>query len=121
VAAVESGEYPLTEIASLFNVGVTFIKKMRRLQSVGEDLSPRQSPGRKRLLQDSELDLLRAEVEEQADATLAELQTVLAEKRGVTASLPTVCRALQKLKLPRKKKPSGTGNERKRKGGNSVA
>ena len=121
VAAVESGEYPVTEIASLFNVGETFIKKMRRLQRNGADLSPRQSPGRNRLLQDSELDLLRAEVEELADATLAELQTVLAEKGGVTVSLPTVCRALQKLNLPRKKKPSGTGNEMKRKGGSSVA
>ncbi len=72
VAAVEQGEYQLTEIASLFNVGVTFIKKMRRLQREGEDLSPRQSPGRNRLLQESELELLRAEVGEQADATLAE-------------------------------------------------
>lgn len=121
VAAVESGEYPLPEIASVFNVGVTFIKKMRRLQRSGADLSPRQGGRPPRLLQAAELALLRAEIRGQPDATLAELQTVLAEKGGVTASLPTLCRALQGLNLPRKKKPSGTVSERKRKGGSSVA
>lgn len=117
VAAVESGEYPLPEIASIFNVGVTFIKKMRRLQRGGEDLAPRQGGKPPRLLQAAELKLLRAEVGARPDATLAELQTVLADQAGVTASLPTLCRALQELRLPRKKKPSGTVNEMKRGGG----
>lgn len=121
VAAVESGEYPLTEIASVFQVGVTFIKKMRRLQRDGEDLSPRQGGKPPRLLQAAQLQLLRAEVRGQPDATLAELQAVLAEKGGVTASLPTVCRALQELNLPRKKKLSATVSAMKRKGGSSLA
>jgi transposase len=121
VAAAESGEYPLTEIASIFNVGVTFIRKMRRLQRKGEDLAPRQGGKPPRLLQAAELKLLRAEVEARPDATLAELQTALADQAGVTASLPTICRALQQLQLARKKKPSGTVNEMKRGGASSRA
>ena len=121
VAAVESGEYPLTEIASVFQVGVTFIKKMRRLQRGGEDLSPRQGGKPPRLLQAPELALLRREVGARPDATLAELQRVLAQQGSVTASLPTLCRALRELNLPRKKKPSATVSEMKKKGGSSLA
>lgn len=121
VATVESGEYPLTEIASIFNVGATFIKKMRRLQRRGEDLTPRQGGNPPKLLQAAEREILRAEVGARPDATLAELQAVLAQERGVTASLPTVCRALQELNLPRKKRPSGTVSEMKKKGGSSLA
>jgi transposase len=50
--------------------------------------------------------LLREEVNQHPDATLNELQTVLAEKGKVRASLPTICRALQHLDLARKKKVS---------------
>ena len=121
VTAVESGEYPLTEIASVFKVGATFIKKMRRLQRDGEDLSPRQGGKPPKLLQAPELALLRAEVGARPDATLAELQTVLTQQGGVTASLPTLCRALQALNLPRKKRPSGTVSEMKKKGGSLLA
>ena len=52
--------------------------------------------------------MLCAEVGACPDATLNELQTALAEKRDVTVSLPTLCRALQQLDLPRKKKASST-------------
>jgi transposase len=56
-----------------------------------------------RLLGKKELALLRNEIKEHADATLEELQKMLVDKAQVTASLPTICRALQDLNLPRKK------------------
>lgn len=108
VAAVEQGDHTQAEIASLFQVSVTFIKKMLRWQRAGQDLAPRQGGGPARLLQAPERALLCAEVGACPDATLSELQTALSEKGDVTASLPTLCRALQQLALPRKKKASST-------------
>ena len=105
VRAVEQGEHMRAEIADLFNVSITFIKKMLRWQRAGQDLAPRQGGGPALLLQGPERAWLCAAVGACPDATLAELQTALAEKRDVTASRATLCRALQQLALPRKKKP----------------
>ena len=41
VAAVEDGRFAIPEIARLFQVGVTFIKKMLTLPRAGEPLDPR--------------------------------------------------------------------------------
>ena len=104
VAAVEQGEYSLAEITNLFGVGITFVKKMLRLHRAGEDLTPRQGGGSEPALQEKERALLCAEIARRPDATLAELQTALTAQCQVTVSLTTICRALQQLKLPRKKK-----------------
>jgi transposase len=104
VAAVERGDHTIDEIANLFGVGATFVKKMLRLHRAGDDLEPRHGGGPEPLLREKELALLRKEVKERPDATLDELQKALADKAQVTASLPTICRALQQLDLPRKKK-----------------
>jgi transposase len=104
VAAVEQDELTIAEISNLFGVGPTFVKKMLRLYRAGDDLEPRHGGGPEALLQEKELALLRQEVKKHPDATLEELQKVLADKRHVAASLPTICRALQLLDLPRKKK-----------------
>lgn len=109
VAAVEQGDFTIAEIAPLFGVGMTFIKKMLRLHRAGEDLTPRHGGGPEPKLQDKERALLRAEIEKQPDATLAELQTVLAEQGGSRVSVSTICRALAHLKLPRKKKSPRPG------------
>lgn len=104
VAAVEQGEHSIAEIASLFDVGLTFVKKMLRLHRAGDDLAPRHGGGSQPSLQEPERALLRAAIAEQPDASLAELQQMLAEKRQVSVSQTTVCRVLQELGLPRKKR-----------------
>ena len=104
VAAVEQGDFPLAEIATLFGVGTTFVKKMLRLHRAGEDLAPRHGGGPEPKLQDKDRARLRAKVEKQPDATLAELQAVLAKQGSSRVRVPTICRALQQLELPRKKK-----------------
>ena len=113
VAAVEQGDLPLAEIATLFGVGMTFVKKMLRLHRAGEDLTPRHGGGPEPKLQEPERALRRAEIEKQPDATLAELQTVLAEHGSSGVSVSTICRALIQLKLPRKKKSLRHGTGRK--------
>src|ERR1700704_4246730 len=60
VAAVEQGDLPIAEIATLFGVGMTFIKKMLRLHRAGADLAPRHGGGPEPKLQDRERALLCA-------------------------------------------------------------
>ena len=106
VEAVEQGEFTIAEIATIFGVGLTFVKKMLRLHRAGLDLQPRHGGGAQPLLQDKERDLLRQEIAAQPDATLEELQQMLKLQAQISVSLSTLCRVLQQLGLPRKKKLS---------------
>jgi transposase len=104
VAAVEEGKLSIPEVARIFQVGLTFIKKMLKLHRAGEALEPRHGGGPVPLLQEQETTRLRQELRARPDATLAELQQVLAAQCHTTASLSTLSRSLQVLNLPRKKK-----------------
>lgn len=103
VDAVEQGEHSTSEIADLFGVGTTFVKKMLRLHRAGDDLEPRHGGGPEPSLKEPERELLREQVASQPDISLDELQKALVEKRNVSVSLSTISRALQELGLPRKK------------------
>ena len=105
VAAVEDGGLSIPEAARIFQVGLTFIKKMLRLHRAGESLEPRHGGGPVPLLQEKERTLLRHELKARPDATLEELQQVLTAHGHAAASLSTISRGLQELDLPRKKKP----------------
>ena len=107
VAAVEQGEMTIGEVAEVFSVGKTFVKKMLHLQRAGEDLAPRPGGGSAPKLTDLDRAVLREAVAEQPDVTLAECQAVLAVQGSGRVSVPTICRALQQLELPRKKKSGG--------------
>ena len=118
VAAVEQGELTIADIANVFSVGLTFVKKMLRLYRAGEDLAPRHGGGPTPLLQDPERALLRAAVAKQPDVTLAALQALLVAHGSRAVSKPTLCRALQQLNLPRKKKVSSPRSAMKSNGRN---
>lgn len=104
VAAVEQNNHSQSEIADLFGVGLTFIKKMVRRHRHGESLAPLPVGGSSPLLNEAHLEWLRAAVETRPDATLEELKDFIADECEVSVSVPTVCRVLQQLDLPRKKK-----------------
>ena len=104
VAAVEEGSLSIPETARIFQVGVTFIKKMLRLHRAGEPLEPRHGGGPLPLLREKETTLLRQEIRACPDATLEELQRALADRCHAPASLSTISRSLEVLNLPRKKK-----------------
>jgi transposase len=104
VAAVEEGGLSIPEAARIFQVGLTFIKKMLKLHRAGEALEPRHGGGPVPLLQEPEIPVLRHELKARPDATLEELQAVLTAHCDTTASVSTLSRGLQALKLPRKKK-----------------
>jgi transposase len=108
VAAYERGESTIEEIATLFSVGPTFVKKMLRLHGEGGDLSPLpHGGGHTPKLSDKHLKMLRAEINRNNDFTIEELREVLLKKAGVEVSQPTVSRVLARLDLPRKKNSSG--------------
>ena len=121
VAAVEQGEHSIPEVARIFNVGVTFVKKMLRLHRAGDDLMPRHGGGPKPSLQEPEHQVLRQHIAAQPDASLFELQQILADQHEISVSQATICRALQELNLPRKKKVSSRKSRMKNSGKSSVA
>ena len=120
VAAVAEGRFAIPEIARLFQVGVTFIKKMLKLHRAGDPLAPRHGGGPAPSLQEKEAALLRQEIHVRPDATLEELQKILADSCQVRVSLSTISRSLQVLHLPRKKKASSLVSATKRPAKNSV-
>jgi len=62
VTAVEDGGLSIPETARIFQVGLTFIKKMLRLHRAGESLEPRHGGGPVPVLQEKETTLLRQEI-----------------------------------------------------------
>ena len=105
VAAAEQGDFSIPEVVELFQVGKTFVKKMLRRARQGEALAPRHGGRPEPIFTAARRATLRAAVAAHPDATLAQLQPVMADQHDLTPSLPTLCRVLQELNLPRKKKP----------------
>lgn len=104
VAAIERDEGTLAEVAELFGVGTTFVKKMLRLHRAGSNLAPLpHGGGHPPRLNKSHLTMLKAHVAAHQDATLDELREHLARVEHVPVSRATVGRAIQRLDLPRKK------------------
>lgn len=103
--AVEQRSGTIEAIAQLFSVSPGFIfKLLRQWRETGSVLPKPHAGGSAPILDAPRMAQLRQLVQEQPDATLEELQERLRERAQAAASLPTVCRALQKLKLKRKKK-----------------
>lgn len=97
VEAWQSWEGTQQELADLLCVSRSWIQKvLRRFQRTGDIAAPTPRHGPVSRVPDQRLAAL---VATHPDATLAELG------RRVKVSVPTVCRALQRLNLPRKKRP----------------
>jgi transposase len=115
VLAYESGEGTLDEVADTFGVGRCTVARMMKLWRAGQSLAPLpHGGGYPALLDEKLLALLRSQVALQPDATLFELAAHLKKKAKIEVHLSTVCRALQRLGLPRKKKPCRFGASRSR-------
>lgn len=107
VAAYEKGNESIAEIAAMFSVGETFLKKMlRQKRQTGSLRRLPQRAGAKKVLQKTHRQWLIKQIKEQPDATLVELQTNLSEQKGVFVSPATLSRELQQLGLGRKKNHS---------------
>jgi transposase len=101
--AVDNKEGSRRKLAARFKVNTATITKLLRLRRETGSYEPRpQGGGVAPTLDGDALERLRALVEETPDATLEALR----QKMGVSGSRMIICRALQKLGLPLKKKTS---------------
>lgn len=110
VRAYEEGKGSIKQIAAMFNVGETFVKKMLRQKRETGSVNPLpHGGGNKSKLGNKEDRLLQKEIKLQSDVSLSELQEHLLLKANLDVSLTTIHRALERLGLPRKKKSDSIG------------
>jgi len=103
VLAVESGAESQAEVAVQYEVSLSFVERLLRQWRTSGSLAPLSGkPGPKRKLEPYDA-WVRAEVQRQPDATLAELCERLAKAKDVQAHPSLMWRELQFLELPLKK------------------
>jgi transposase len=94
-------------LADLFGVSLSFVEKLVRRHRTTGDIAPKPHAGGQRPRLGATADaLVRRLVHENTDITLEELCARVADEVGVHVSVATMCRALQRLGLPRKKSRS---------------
>jgi transposase len=103
IQALEAGTATQRVIAERFCVSTAFVEKLwQRWRRSGSSAAKPHAGGRQSTLKDH-LELLRSEVAKQPDATLADFRDRLIAAQAPRVSTATLCRALQRLKLPLKK------------------
>jgi transposase len=104
VRAVDAGEGTQERIAKRFSVSSRWIRSLLALRAATGSIAPKpHGGGRKQLIQGEAAESLRAAVGEAPDATLEELREAI----GFGGCLMTVWRAIERLKITRKKSPCG--------------
>jgi transposase len=104
IAAVKVRTDTREGIARTFQVSRSFVQKLwRRWQGTRSSAALPHGGGQPRALADDEA-RIRKEVARQRDATLAELCERVEQAGGAASSPSMMCRELQRLNLPRKKK-----------------
>lgn len=105
LAAIERG-MDVKEAASTFQVGRSTILRWRAQQRATGTVAARTSPGRTRLIDVSAEADLRAQLEQQPDATLAEHVAEWTASEHPPLSLATMARAIARVGWTRKKRLS---------------
>lgn len=106
--ACERGRLSRAKVAALFQVAESTVYRwLETWRGEGRRATKPHAGGPAPRLGEAALGKLAAIVAEANDLSLAEYASKLSERAGVTASGPTVCRALHKLGLPRKKDAAG--------------
>lgn len=104
LAQAKAGKQTQAAIAQQFAVSLSTVEKwLRRRRETGKSTPRAQRHGPQRKLQNAGA-LIRAEIKRQPDLTLAELCERIAQATGIVANPSMMCRELQHLRLPRKKK-----------------
>jgi transposase len=99
--AIAREEGSLRQIARRFVVSLSFVVRLLQLHRRTGSIDPRPpGGGHPAALGPDDLERLKELVRQQPDATLEELR----QRLGASCSLTTIWRALEKLRLPRKKK-----------------
>jgi transposase len=111
IQALELQEETQSEIADRFAVSLSFVEKLwHHWRTTGSCTAKPHAGGQQRRLRDYS-EVLRSALAKQPDAKLEELSDQIVEAKGPEVSLATVCRELQRLKLPSKKSHSTPPSE----------
>lgn len=98
--------YP--RVAKQFHVSESTVRRyVKQWRETGELFPQEASHGRHPVIEAADLPRLSELVKANVDATQDELRQRLAEKTGVAVSQPTLCRALQRAQITRKKRRGG--------------
>ncbi|WP_437605435.1 transposase [Sorangium sp. So ce834] len=105
VDAYRNGEGSMREIAARFAVVLSTVQEYLSLERSTASVAPRpHGGGRASKIDEAGAQQLRALVDEKNDRTLDELIELLEHRTGARVSRPTMCRALMRLGLTRKKR-----------------
>jgi transposase len=103
LAKARAGKKTQTFIAATFGISLSTLERwLRRKRMTGKSTPLPPAHGPKPLLENYAA-LIRAEVKRQPDITLVELCARLSRCGGIEVSPSTLCRALHRMRLPRKK------------------
>jgi transposase len=121
IAAYENNDYSQQRVAELFGVSPATVRNLvRRKRETGSPDALPHAGGRSPALHEQARRFVQEMLKQNNDLTLAELRSQIERKHKKTVSLPTLCRLLQGLGLPRKKSrstpPSETRQESSRRG-----
>jgi transposase len=113
VAAVEAGR-PKAEVARVFDVGLSTVKRYLKQQHQTGSLEPKRHPGRAPTIRPDQRDRLRAQLDAQPAGLLDEHCAWWEEQTGIRLSTSTMSREIKRLGYTRKKgrwvPPSGTSD-----------
>lgn len=102
VSSVEGG-MPKAQAARTFSVSLSSVKRYVNKARRGETLAPKKRPGSVPKLDDGAMRILEEDLRERPFATLKERRDYVGVTTGLWVSRSTVCRAIARLGLSRKK------------------
>ena len=105
VEAVAQGQKH-QDVAARFKVGVATVRRYLSRSRLGE-LAAKAPPGRSALIPAEAYELLREQVRQHNDVTLARHCEIWEEQQGVKVSVVAMCRTMQRAGLSRKKDAEG--------------
>ena len=104
IAAYENNDYSQQQVAELFGVSPATVRNLvRRKRETGSPDALPHAGGRSPILHDKARLFVQQLVKDNNDLTLEELRLKVERKHKKQVSVPTLCRLLQALNLPRKK------------------
>ncbi len=113
VVALDAGKRP-SEVATLFSVGVSTVKRYRQQRRQTGTLDARHSPGRTPTIRPEQREVLWTQLVEHPMALLEDHCALWAATTGVGMSISTMSREIRRLGWTRKKEcwvpPSDTRN-----------
>jgi transposase len=102
VDAIRHGR-PKVEVARIFGVGISSVKRYMKMAEEEGALDPKKASGKKRKLDESGMKLLEEDLHAHPAATYEQRAEFLDELLGVRVSKSTICRMIKRLGYTRKK------------------